>query len=68
MGTKLIDSVLTQIQKSDDIVKIKLTVNPEQNVVVKVYQNCGFKIVGQLKKELDFEGRFYDELIMDKFL
>jgi len=68
VGKKLMDSVLTQIQKSKDVVKIKLSVNPEQKAAVKLYQNYGFKIVGQLKKELYVEGKFYDELIMEKLL
>ena len=66
VGKKLIYSLLTEIKKSEDIVKIKLAVNPGQKAAVKLYQDCGFKIVGQLKKELYIEGRFYDELIMER--
>lgn len=68
VGRKLIDSVLEEIKKSKDVVKINLTVNPEQKAAVKLYQNSGFKIVGQLKKEFLVVGRFYDELIMEKLL
>ena len=68
VGSKLIDSALEEIQKSKDVVKIKLTVNPEQKAAVKLYQNNGFKIVGQLEKELLVDGIFYDELIMEKLL
>ncbi len=66
VGKKLMDTVLTQAQKTEDAVKIKLSVNPEQKAAVKLYQSCGFKIVGQLKKELFVEGKFYDELVMEK--
>jgi RimJ/RimL family protein N-acetyltransferase len=68
VGKKLIDSVLIQIKKSEDIVKIKLAVNPEQKAAVKLYQSFGFKVVGQLKNELYIKGKFYDELIMEKLL
>ncbi|MDQ1281327.1 MAG: hypothetical protein QG670_2592 [Thermoproteota archaeon] len=68
VGTRLIDSLFEQIEKSKDIVKVKLTVIPEQKAAIKLYQNCGFKIVGQLRKELCVEGTFYDELIMEKLL
>lgn len=68
VGKKLINSVLTQIQKSKEVVKVKLSVNFEQKAAIKLYQNFGFKIVGQLKKELYVECRFYDELIMEKLL
>jgi RimJ/RimL family protein N-acetyltransferase len=59
---------LEEIQKSKDVVKIKLTVNPEQKAAVKLYQKSGFKIIGRLEKELLIDGRFYDELIMEKLL
>jgi len=68
VGKKLIDSSLMHIQERKDVVKIKLTVNPKQVSAVKLYQNYGFNIVGQLKKELCVEGRYYDELIMEKIL
>jgi ribosomal protein S18 acetylase RimI-like enzyme len=68
VGKKLMDSVLEQIQKSGDVVKISLTVNPEQKAAVKLYQNYGFEVVGHLKKEIFVDGRFYDELIMEKLL
>jgi ribosomal protein S18 acetylase RimI-like enzyme len=68
LGKKLIDRALTEVQKSRDVVKIKLTVNPEQKVALKLYRKFGFKIAGRCKKELYVEGRFYDELIMEKML
>ena len=68
VGMKLIDNVLTEIQKSKDVVKIKLTVNPKQKAAVKLYKKYGFKIVGRLKKELHVDGRFYDDWIMEKLL
>jgi len=68
VGKKLIEAVLTEIQKSKDVVKVRLNINPEQKQAVKLYQRYGFKIVGQLKRELHVEGRFYDEFVMEKLL
>ena len=68
VGKKLMDAVLTQIQKQHNVIKIKVTVNPVQKAAVNLYQDYGFNIIGQLKKELFVEGKFYDELIMEKLL
>ncbi len=68
IGKKLINEVLKKIQNNKDIVKIKLSVNPEQKEAVKLYENAGFITVGQLKKELQVENKFYDELVMEKLL
>ena len=48
--------------------KVKLTVNPEQRAVVKLYQDAGFIVAGRMKKELRVGRRFYDELIMENML
>ena len=47
---------------------IKLCVIPEQRAAVKLYEKYGFELVGRLKKELKFDDKFYDELIMEKLL
>ena len=68
IGTKLIESALKIIQKNGAVSKIKLTVNPEQKAAVKLYEKCGFQLAGRLKKELKVEDKFYDEIIMERFL
>jgi ribosomal protein S18 acetylase RimI-like enzyme len=68
VGRKLMDAVITQIRKNPDVVKIKIAVNPVQKAALKLYKNFGFYIVGQSKKALSIEGKFYDELIMEKLL
>ncbi len=68
VGKKLLESVLLLIQENKDIAKVKLTVNPEQKVAVKLYEKYGFELVGRSKKELKVNDKFYDELIMEKFL
>ena len=40
----------------------------KQEAAVSLYQKYGFKTVGRLTKELRLEGRYYDELIMEKLL
>lgn len=67
VGRKLINFALEHVHKSGQVIKIKLEVNPDQEAAVKLYQSCGFKVVGLLRMELWVEGRFYDELIMERF-
>jgi ribosomal protein S18 acetylase RimI-like enzyme len=43
-------------------------VNTEQNAAVDLYKQFGFNVVGRLKNELRIDGKFYDELIMEKLL
>jgi ribosomal protein S18 acetylase RimI-like enzyme len=68
VGKQLMEAALARIKESDGIVKVKLTANPTQKPAVKLYQNFGFKIAGHVKKELYIDGKFYDELIMEKML
>ena len=68
VGKKLMDTALARTQESDGIIKVKLAVNPVQKAALKLYKSYGFKIAGKAKKELHIDGRFYDELIMEKIL
>ncbi|MFX0132917.1 MAG: GNAT family N-acetyltransferase [Candidatus Hodarchaeota archaeon] len=68
IGKKMIENALKIIQKNVIVSKIKLGVNPELKAAVKLYEKCGFNIVGRLKNELKVDGKFYDELIMEKFI
>ena len=62
----MIESVISQIKKNKNIIKINLTVNPKQKSAVKLYEKYGFKIVGKMKNDLYVDGKFNDELIMEK--
>lgn len=68
LGKKLITRTLSLIKKNKRIVKVNLHVNPKKTAAVALYQGVGFKVVGRLKKDMLVHGKFYDELIMEKFL
>lgn len=68
IGTELIEEALRQILRNEDIVKVKLTVNPEQKAALRIYRRAGFEVAGRMKKELEVEGKYFDELIMEKML
>ncbi len=68
IGKLLLESALKEIAKDPEVVKIKLTVNPEQKAAVGLYRGSGFVEVGRLRRELRVDGRYYDELMMEKHI
>lgn len=66
-GKKLMSAALEEVKSRGDVIKVRLSVNPEQKIAPRLYREEGFKIVGRLKKELLIDGRFSDEIIMEKF-
>jgi len=47
IGSKLLDAVLDKIKQNQSIKKIKLSVNKDQTLAVKLYEKFGFKITGE---------------------
>ena len=68
IGKRLMDGVISLIAENKDIRKIRLGVTPEQVYAVKLYERCGFKSVGFFADELCVDGRYYDEITMEKFI
>lgn len=68
IGKKLIEHVLKVIRQNNAITKIRLTVTSEQVAALNLYKSYGFDIVGKLKNELCVGGKFYDGIILEKFL
>jgi ribosomal protein S18 acetylase RimI-like enzyme len=68
IGKRLMDGVISLIAENKDIRKIRLAVTPEQHYALKLYEACGFKRAGIFKDELYNDGRYYDEVPMEKFI
>lgn len=68
VGTRLLERALSLIRRNRRIVKVKLAVNPEQRVALKMYRKAGFVVTGKVEKELKVGGRFYGMLFMEKML
>lgn len=68
IGGQLIAKAIEIIKKNKDIRKINLTVNPGQEYAVKLYQKYGFNNVGTAKDQYYINGRYYDELLMERFI
>ena len=68
IGKKMIEAALAEIQNLKGVTKVKIGVNPAQKAAGHIYRKYGFKAVGQLKKEMHIDGKFYDEVWMEKLL
>lgn len=68
IGNRLVEGALRTIQQNTNVTKIHLTVTAEQTAAIALYKKHGFIVVGKLERELQVNGKFYDELVMEKFL
>jgi ribosomal protein S18 acetylase RimI-like enzyme len=68
IGGNLVEAAIKSIRENKSVIKIKLTVTSVQDPAIKLYSSFGFEIVGKLKKELKYEEKFYDAIIMEKIL
>ncbi len=65
---KLMNQVLEDISKTGFIKKVKLWVAETQNSARKLYEKSGFKYIGKDKKNIEHNGKVYEEFIMEKDL
>ena len=68
VGSKLMEEALLNIEKNLEIRKITLSVNCDMEAAVHLYKKFGFAISGRLIGELNINGNFYDEFIMEKLV
>ena len=68
IGDALLMSAISVASENKDVTKIVLSVNPKQEAALSLYRKHGFQVAGELKKELQIDGNYYDELVMEKFL
>jgi ribosomal protein S18 acetylase RimI-like enzyme len=68
IGNLMFSRALCLIKENVQVRKIKLTVNPKQTQAVGLYKKHGFEVTGVSKNELYFDGKFYDEMLMEIIL
>ncbi len=56
------------IKQNKDILKIKISVNPEQESATRLYNKYGFIGIGKYQNETLVNGNYYDELLMGKYI
>lgn len=60
LGKLLIQSILKNLKEDLPIIKVDLDVNTQNKDAIRLYESCGFKVVGTYHKDLFYEGVFYD--------
>ena len=68
IGGALLRAALSEIRKNKEVVKVRLSVNPEQKAAVKLYKKAGFVVIGRAQKDLKIGRRYHDLLQMEKLL
>ena len=68
IGQKLIAALETDLKSNKNFRKLKLGVNAEQLAAVKLYTKMGFTSIGVYNEDLHVGDKFYDVIIMEKYL
>jgi ribosomal protein S18 acetylase RimI-like enzyme len=63
ISTKLMEELISQIEKNKSIKKLVLEVNPIQESALKLYESCGFKTTGTEKRILG-DSKEYQTYVM----
>ena len=68
ISTELMKEALSLIKSRRGTVKINLHVTTNQLPAINLYKKFGFKIAGELRKELKIKANYYNSYIMELFL
>lgn len=68
IARKMLLTLLDEVRNHPEIVKIQLAVTIEQKGAISLYEKLGFKVVGELKKDLKVGDAYYDLYLMELFL
>lgn len=63
IGKRLMDHLITTIKQNTAITTLALEVNSTQPSAVKLYESCGFRIIGKTRRVLG-DGKEYEDLLM----
>jgi len=68
LGRRLMEAAINDLKEDSHVMKVKLKVAETQKEAQALYEGMGFKKVGVFEKEGNFNGRYVDILVMEKFL
>lgn len=68
VGGKLLSAAIDWSIAQKGVRKLRLAVNIENQAARALYEKFGFEIVGQVRDEILVDGKYIDELIMEKYL
>ena len=68
IGLGLMEETIQAIKENRNIRKFGISVNSPQIAAQSLYGKLGFEVVGTLKGEVQVDGQFFDQIIMEKYL
>ncbi|MBD3280731.1 GNAT family N-acetyltransferase [Candidatus Dojkabacteria bacterium] len=68
IGSMLMEGIIEEIKDRKKILKINLKVAKTQDAAIGLYEKFSFLKVGVQKKELSYDGKYYDLVLMEKLL
>lgn len=68
IGRMIMKEALRLIGGNEGTRKVILSVSSEMAAAIALYKSLGFSVAGRLKDELKFQGRYFDEIVMELFL
>jgi ribosomal protein S18 acetylase RimI-like enzyme len=67
LGRMLFEGRIKEAFANSKIQKLKLIVNVNQLPAINLYKSCGFKIVGEMKKEFKIGESYHNAFLMELF-
>ncbi len=67
IGKKLLEGIMKEILKNKFVLKMRLYVTETQKSAIEMYKKHGWQETGRHVKEIFFNGKYYDDLIMEKY-
>ena len=64
----LMIEALKQICKNPKVIKISLNVHSQQVAARSLYEKLGFKIIGIFEKEVKIKNKYFDSIVMERFI
>lgn len=68
VGTKLLQALLTKLERSECISQILAHATTTETAAVKLLETCGFEKCGELSNVIIIDGQSYNQYIMQKAL
>ena len=68
IGSSLFDAMISKLDSLGVLKKLQLLITDSLDGARELYEEKGFQEVGRLKDDLQVEGKFYDSLVMEKYL
>jgi RimJ/RimL family protein N-acetyltransferase len=65
LGKIFLERIIKLSFSKPGVKKIKLIVNKTQKSAITLYKSCGFKVVGEMKKEFFVDGKYYNAFLME---